>query len=404
MEELYERILALVESQELHRSSNGVLHEEYAALVEAVNDVAATFAKVEEVREAVNQLEQGKPSTGRSASLLDVMDSTMQLQQELHNTLKKVAAGMKVEDVPVKRKRSEEQVKKEKEQESSASSDSSASSSSEEEVQTKKHKRQEKGKTSNGSKKQSADLSLAHDALSTITKVKTANRRIEAEMKDKWAEAIFDAKRILKHQSACDAHTTDNAATEVTARALETAIVVFQKLDWTAEHAKEVRSVIAALSDACSKNAVLRIFFHRARAQLESLEMSIPASLVNAAGGSTITKPAATGSSLEDLLRTYDNLSRSMHTQPPRVKPKRIVEALSAMQQVMADDFMCAHAENSYELIQKSLGELDGVMVCQDTPMGTQTDGLPQQTSNKYAIHQLPAQGKVKNNHTASVG
>lgn len=89
------------------------------------------------------------------------------------------------------------------------------------------------------------------------------NKRMQFDQKDKWAEALFDIKRILKRQSSCDAHTTDNPAADVTARALEAAAAVFKNIEWTAEHAKEARSVIAALADACSKNKTLRVYFHR---------------------------------------------------------------------------------------------------------------------------------------------
>jgi hypothetical protein len=95
-EALYERVLALLESQELHRSCNGVLQEDYASLQKVVGDVAAAFAKVEEVRDAVKQLEQGKPSAGRSESLMKTMDSTMEVQIELKQMLDTVTAGMKV--------------------------------------------------------------------------------------------------------------------------------------------------------------------------------------------------------------------------------------------------------------------------------------------------------------------
>jgi predicted nuclease with TOPRIM domain len=93
---LYERILALVKPHELHDSCNGVLQEEYAAVDKAVDEVAAAFAKVEEVRDAVKQLEQGKPSAGRSESLMETMDFTMEMQNSLKKRLEAVAADMKV--------------------------------------------------------------------------------------------------------------------------------------------------------------------------------------------------------------------------------------------------------------------------------------------------------------------
>ncbi|KAL3672562.1 hypothetical protein V7S43_001857 [Phytophthora oleae] len=349
---LYERILAHVRPQELHRGSNIILKEEYSTLVKVTNEAVAAFAKVEEVRDAVNQLEQGKPSAGRSESLLEVIDSTMQLQQKLEKNLEKVAARMKVKDMEVKEKKQkrkrEEEGKEESESSSESSSDSSSSSSEEEEEVTPKKKKRVEKQKANGSgdeKTKNSDLSLAQGALSTIRGVKVFNQTVEGHMQDQWVKALFKVKQILNRQAGCDAHTTDNAAVEVVARALEASVWVFRKVEWTAEYVKQMKSVIAVLSDACSKNEVLRVFFHRARAELESLEMSIPAKLQSATEGSAITKPAATGNSLEDLLRTYLNLSYKMHSQTPATKSKRILEALGVIQQVMTDDFMCVHSD-----------------------------------------------------------
>lgn len=53
-------------ASELRRSSNIVLEEEYSALDEVVNEIVAVFAKVEEVRDAVSQLEQPPDAAIRS--------------------------------------------------------------------------------------------------------------------------------------------------------------------------------------------------------------------------------------------------------------------------------------------------------------------------------------------------
>ncbi|POM66020.1 hypothetical protein PHPALM_18183, partial [Phytophthora palmivora] len=249
--------------QELHRSANSVLHEEFSALDQSITDVVAAFAKVEEVRDAVNQLEQGKPSSGRSMSLMEAMDSTMGLQKEVQHKLKKVAAEMKVTDVEDgerdKRKRTETEDESSSSDSSSSSSDSSSSDEEEEEtVQKKQKKEQLKTKeTEPEETKRSADLQLAHRCLNVIYDVKAG-----ADMTDKWTKAILDIKLILQHQSKCDAYTTDNPAAEVTARSLEAAVSVFRRMGWTVDRAKEVRSLIAALTDACTKNEVLRFFFH----------------------------------------------------------------------------------------------------------------------------------------------
>ncbi|KAE8972912.1 hypothetical protein PR003_g26228 [Phytophthora rubi] len=90
---LYERILTLVPKNELAISYNEVLREEISSVNRAMNDVSATFAKLEEVRDAVTKLSNGS-SGGRSESLLEVMDSTMELQSNLKRKLKSVLAEM----------------------------------------------------------------------------------------------------------------------------------------------------------------------------------------------------------------------------------------------------------------------------------------------------------------------
>ncbi|KAE8913842.1 hypothetical protein PF005_g8707 [Phytophthora fragariae] len=60
-----------------------------------------------------------------------------------------------------------------------------------------------------------------------------------------------------------------------------------------------------------------------------------------------------------------------------------------------------------YELIQKKFGEIDGVVVRQDTQIGevvAQAVGLPWEAQNKYAIHRLPADKKVKNDPDDAAG
>ncbi|KAE8990300.1 hypothetical protein PR002_g21189 [Phytophthora rubi] len=90
---LYERILALVPKDELVISYNEVVREEMSSVNRAMNDVSAVFAKLAEVRDAVTKLSNGS-SGGRSESLLEVMDSTMELQSNLNRKLKSVLAEM----------------------------------------------------------------------------------------------------------------------------------------------------------------------------------------------------------------------------------------------------------------------------------------------------------------------
>ncbi|KAG6614066.1 uncharacterized protein IUM83_10096 [Phytophthora cinnamomi] len=104
---LYERILALVPADELQESFNSVLRDEISTLRTSVDGVAAAFAKLEEVRHAVNKLEHGNgPVSGRSASLLQVMDSTMELQRELEKALERAVS--EISDANKKRKRVED--------------------------------------------------------------------------------------------------------------------------------------------------------------------------------------------------------------------------------------------------------------------------------------------------------
>ncbi|KAI9905945.1 hypothetical protein PsorP6_014404 [Peronosclerospora sorghi] len=114
---IYKRILSRLKPHELECSSNSILHDELLGLRSAMDHMVATFAKVGEVRNAVNQLEQGKqPSSGSSASLMDVMDQALALHERLQHKVRKVAAGIEgieqafgngaQDDSPDQRKRS----------------------------------------------------------------------------------------------------------------------------------------------------------------------------------------------------------------------------------------------------------------------------------------------------------
>lgn len=81
--------------------------------------------------------------------------------------------------------------------------------------------------------------------------------------------------------------------------------------------------------------------FARVRAQLESLEMSIPSAAAELAEPSS-----KSGSrSLEEGLRSYRTLSSKIQKVSADEKPSLIFEALGAIQQVMADDTNCARRE-----------------------------------------------------------
>ncbi|KAL4093998.1 hypothetical protein PRIC1_011427 [Phytophthora ramorum] len=283
------------------------------------------------------------------------------------------ADAEKEERVQEKRKRRDEVME---ETESSSSSDSSSSKSEEEEPKEKKQKREKvdelervkahgamEAKTDT---KMSTDLHVAHECLTAITEVRTINKQIHFDMQDKWNRAVFDIKRILKRQAEFDAHTTDDAAADVTARALEAAALVFKKVEMTDEHTKEVQSLTATLTYACSKNELLRSYFHRVRAQLESVEMEIRRSMTKDTEDSGSKKTAFAGSktqskSLGQQLGTYRELIIRMRSVPKREKSKFILEALGVMQQVMIDDSTCecqGDIRRSIEHVRNWIGEV----------------------------------------------
>ncbi|KUF92163.1 hypothetical protein AM588_10003661 [Phytophthora nicotianae] len=93
LESLYERVLRSVPENCLQDSYNDVLKEEILLIDRAVSDVSAAFAKLEEIRDAMDKL--GNGSTGsRSASLVKIMENTRKMQCELNTKLDKVISGM----------------------------------------------------------------------------------------------------------------------------------------------------------------------------------------------------------------------------------------------------------------------------------------------------------------------
>ncbi|KAG6614160.1 uncharacterized protein IUM83_10094 [Phytophthora cinnamomi] len=88
------RVLANVSTPELHRSYNVVFEEEFSGVTEALDGVTAAFAKLEEVRNAVSQL--NKSTVGHSTSLQAELDSAMRLRQQLKKAVKKVATDLTV--------------------------------------------------------------------------------------------------------------------------------------------------------------------------------------------------------------------------------------------------------------------------------------------------------------------
>ncbi|KAG7382678.1 hypothetical protein PHYPSEUDO_004648 [Phytophthora pseudosyringae] len=373
---VHARILERVGRDELRRCCNSVLQDEVSALQRAVSEVVAVFAKVEEVRDAVNQLEQGKPSTGRSASLMDAMSNTMELQKDLEETLKKVAMGMVVysetevasseaEQTHGKRKRSVGATDQQKQQDSAAffesssgesSSSSPSSSSSEEEEEeveptlTKKKKQRAGSDDAQTYLQTLAEalplstgdptLPLARECLRTISSVKTVDGKIQFATKTRWSKAVNDIKKILQQQACCDANMADNAAARMTALALEAAAVIFKQLEWTAEHTYEVQSLVAALLSACARKMALERYFHRAGAKLEKLETQ---------SFHSMEYKATTGNDtelLDRLLWTYRGLVKGTLALPDSEKPQRIAETLSMLETVMRVDSECKYAND----------------------------------------------------------
>ncbi|KAK1940085.1 hypothetical protein P3T76_008408 [Phytophthora citrophthora] len=108
MKEVFESVLQNLPVQELHRSCNGVLQEDFASVVAAVDHVAEAFAKLEEVSEAVARLHQGHKSTGRSASMMETTANSIRLQQTIEQRLAVLADRMVVKNCSEKKRKREE--------------------------------------------------------------------------------------------------------------------------------------------------------------------------------------------------------------------------------------------------------------------------------------------------------
>jgi hypothetical protein len=82
-------------------------------------------------------------------------------------------------------------------------------------------------------------------------------------MKARWPQALDGIKKILKEKAYPDARLTSDAAVRMAGHALQYVAVIANALDWTSELAAEVRSMITAVSNACSRNKTLAIHFQR---------------------------------------------------------------------------------------------------------------------------------------------
>ncbi|ETO80139.1 hypothetical protein F444_05303 [Phytophthora nicotianae P1976] len=227
----YERILSHVNAPELRRTYDVVLQEEYSALDKTVSDAIAALVKVEVVSEAINQLEginhleQGK---ARSDTLGEVMDSTRR--------------SWKQEETKQEKRKKDEMDDNNNDSSNNASSSSSTTNGDEigdrEEVNKhKKRKLEVESKqamdkltesTAAGDAKQSVYLSLAYEALTSLSKI--VDNRLQFEKEGQWAKALSNLKLILIHLSSHDSHAADNPAAEVTARALEVTVAELRNL------------------------------------------------------------------------------------------------------------------------------------------------------------------------------
>ncbi|CEG50001.1 Protein FAM133 [Plasmopara halstedii] len=336
---LYERILGHVESRVLHRTSSLVLREEYAAVAASVNDIATTFAKVEEVRDAVQQLEQIKPCAGRSETLLEVLDSLIEMEREIQDKMEKIARGIDVIKKKGKRKTKDEK-------ETTICSDDNFK----EKVEQNQVKKQKSKALVATNKMKSANLSFAQEILAIFSKVKVVDKEFQADTKSLWVKNLNNLQLLLQYQASHDGHTSDNMVVEVTVRALERVVILFQELAWTPERALEVRSLIASLSDTCSRNRVLNTFFHQVRSRLETLRTNILIHTEKCAGDNKTIKPS------KDLLQIFQGLVMKIQKLPKTENMKHIFEALRLLRQLMANDVTCSqhiHVKRSAEIVKR---------------------------------------------------
>ncbi|KAG3014755.1 hypothetical protein PC121_g9093 [Phytophthora cactorum] len=173
---------------------------------------------MEEVRDAMNQLEQGNVWTGGSESLMREMANTMELQRKLEDAMEKVVMGMTAigdrggyhggKADPGERKRemtSTGRQEQEKDAEVLTSESSSLSSSrSEKEQEMPNKKKMKHGQTDSemegetwttvqsfAKPTQLKTRDLARECLKTILNVKATNNKIQPDMKTSWSKAII---------------------------------------------------------------------------------------------------------------------------------------------------------------------------------------------------------------------
>ncbi|KAE9295132.1 hypothetical protein PF008_g24354 [Phytophthora fragariae] len=103
---VYERILLSIPVDELEVGYNSVLQEEIQSVYQSVDEISTAFGKLEELWDVVNRLQRDETSTGgHSASLLEVMASTLELKQKLSTKLRETFDVVTQNTKPLQAKR-----------------------------------------------------------------------------------------------------------------------------------------------------------------------------------------------------------------------------------------------------------------------------------------------------------
>ncbi|KAE8988842.1 hypothetical protein PR001_g21932 [Phytophthora rubi] len=98
--------VTLTDTDELEVGYNSVLQEEIQSVYQSVDEISTAFGKLEELRDVVNRLQRDETSTGgHSASLLEVMASTLELQQKLSTKLRETFDVVTQNTKPLQAKR-----------------------------------------------------------------------------------------------------------------------------------------------------------------------------------------------------------------------------------------------------------------------------------------------------------
>ncbi|RLN87557.1 hypothetical protein BBJ28_00006585 [Nothophytophthora sp. Chile5] len=365
-EALYARILALVPPRELRGSCNGVLADEIDAVDRAVGDVAAGYARLEEIRDAVAKLKDGKaPAAGLSSSLMAVVDSTSELQRELQEVLGRMTDGLLVYEEESfsgrgnKRKRlagaagdSTEMAKRAKvtkksdtdnrggvaddvkdEDTSSSSSSSSGESSFESEtegevleqigVEMAKALEPVPAVAVPKQKRGDSQLQQAHNCQRVISRVKLNEKRLPDSLRQHWTDGVAELTDLVKQQAQMDLSTVDMSAVEVAAQVLRRVVGILTAIQWTAIRIQEAESLLAALKDVCSRSK-------RLRAHLSGYFAVIASRGVVSLSSKCIVRVCAKQSS-DDFVR-YHKLVHEVDRLPVHERTERIPDALGALQ------------------------------------------------------------------------